>query len=1074
MSAATASNVENSLLESPARRIWERAIAPDEWAGIPHIVHEGEAERDAAEALVRRWRKVISARAGSAGAFENRLAALGLTGETAWRRFLPANAAPHALPPGWALLLEDALAIPEDECLEAIRLAGSPTTEETAAYELDKRPFPLFPQLVAPFLVVFLRSRVALGHAAPSLARALLRRLSRLCARTVAYEVKLARSRGNLEGASPRARYEFFCRQVIGSPSGRRRFLDAYPVLGRLLATVCVQMIETVAETLSRLDHDRAAIRSELNAGADPGGLALCLAGLSDVHCGGRSAWILCFESGLRVVYKPRSHRVDAAWSRLIQWINQTGRCLWLRAAKVIERDGYGWSEFIAPGECASGEEVGCYYQRQGTIAALVWLLCGQDFHAENFIAAGEYPVAVDLEGLLAPGVAVPLGDLHALPQSLRSLQFSLAGTLMLPYWRAGDRDQLLFHASGIGGSGSRPWPTKQPAFVGIDTDSLAVEYRYQQFSFENSVPRLAGEHAPVIRFLDRVKTGFAQCYSVIERHREELLGATGPLEPFRTIENRLVYRDTQDYANLLFWTTAPDLLTSGAAYDVALESLAGLIPVFANGNSWPEIIDEEKRSLWQRDIPIAYGCPTSTAMIFPSGRAFGPIVPLSSFDQMRQLLDDVSATDCEWQQSIIQALFELAGDGRRTQEAHGARTAGQPEQDAVLLTSARKIGDDLIRTSVRQECGVSWLTFARVAGGAARVYPVQYDPWSLAGSAGNALFLANLARATADRRYEDFARSALACAADALDRVFDGPFSSHIGISAYAGSFSLVYALAASGIQLGDDTLVAQAVALALRHNAARLTRERNPDFLSGAAGPIAVLAWLHRLSGEPALLHGASVLADVVRACAVDGGRRGWQVPAFHRPLLGMAHGSAGIVMALLRLYGETGDAWLLEAARAGLAHERAHFITEAGQWPNLQERDGRLSFMTGWCAGAPGIGLARLAVAGQLENDPAVADEITAAVAVTCSSLAGYQHHLCCGESGRIAFLRAAGHLTEARVAACRMLEEVETLGYWRLQEYSENLPIPGLTGGVAGIGLTLVSLVHPSCSEVYTLS
>jgi lantibiotic modifying enzyme len=185
-------------------------------------------------------------------------------------------------------------------------------------------------------------------------------------------------------------------------------------------------------------------------------------------------------------------------------------------------------------------------------------------------------------------------------------------------------------------------------------------------------------------------------------------------------------------------------------------------------------------------------------------------------------------------------------------------------------------------------------------------------------------------------------------------------------------------------------------------------------------------------------------------------------------------MAHGSAGIAMTLLRLHRETGDDWMLESARAGLAHERDHFHPVDRQWPNLQEPEGRVSFMNGWCAGAAGIGLSRLAAARLLPDDAAIPEEIEAAIDATRRQLGGYQHHLCCGEAGRIAFLAAAGYDAEAREAAVRMAESFRNLGYWRLQEFTESLPIPGLPGGVAGVGLALISAAHPSCSEVLTLS
>ena len=619
-------------------------------------------------------------------------------------------------------------------------------------------------------------------------------------------------------------------------------------------------------------------------------------------------------------------------------------------------------------------------------------------------------------------------------------------------------------------------------------TSSFALEYTYQQFKFEESLPRFRGNKAGARNYLGQIESGFAETYRLLLAHRDELLSSTGPLAPFESVRIRLVFRDTQDYANLLFWTTAPDILKSGAAYDVALETLAGSAPVFSNGSSYDEVVEEEKKSLWQRDVPIAFAHSSGTGIFFPSGREFGPIIPMPMFEQMKRRIAEASEADLAWQQGLIRSLFEMAfTPGTATGRASApGRPVDGPDWEARavqrILICAEAIGEDLDRIAVRYGNTVEWLSFMRFAGADGRVYPIQMDPWSLNGAAGNALFLANLAAATGEKRYATLARQGLASAHAALRLVLGSKLRELAGVSGYAGSFGLVYALAASGVQLGDEELIQQACSLALEYTTEQLEQEQNPDFLTGVAGTIAILTYLWRLTADSRLLDRARALGRACARTAVgEFARNGWQVPFFKRPLLGMAHGSAGIAAAHIRLFQATGEEDFLRSALAGMQHERDHFQPEDRNWPNLQEEPGRISYMTGWCAGAPGIGLSRLICRAALPDDPGIAQEIEDAIATTRNNLGGRSHHLCCGESGRLSFLAAASRelnrpelRSEALTAALTMIDNVDRQNYWYLQEFCEKVTVTGILGGVPGIGLTLLALARPSASNVLSLN
>src|SRR5262245_18356616 len=96
---------------------------------------------------------------------------------------------------------------------------------------------------------------------------------------------------------------------------------------------------------------------------------------------------------------------LDAHFAEFLEWVNQSGFEPRFRALKVIDRGGYGWSEFVAHKPCSSRDEVARFYEWLGGYLAIFHVLRGNDMHFENLIAAGEFPVPVDIETLFHPVV---------------------------------------------------------------------------------------------------------------------------------------------------------------------------------------------------------------------------------------------------------------------------------------------------------------------------------------------------------------------------------------------------------------------------------------------------------------------------------------------------------------------------------------------------------------------------------------------------------------------------------------------------------------------------------------------
>src|SRR5262249_28480731 len=118
---------------------------------------------------------------------------------------------------------------------------------------------------------------------------------------------------------------------------------------------------------------------------------------------------LLTFASGARLVYKPRPLACESHFQDLLAWLDRHRAPANLRTFRVLDRGDYGWVEFVQAQPCHRPAELGSYHQRLGALLAILHMAGAVDFHFQNLVAAGEQPVAVDLESLFHP--ALPLAE---------------------------------------------------------------------------------------------------------------------------------------------------------------------------------------------------------------------------------------------------------------------------------------------------------------------------------------------------------------------------------------------------------------------------------------------------------------------------------------------------------------------------------------------------------------------------------------------------------------------------------------------------------------------------------------
>jgi len=977
----------------------------------------------------------------------------------------------HGAPPGWLLEIAEAYSSPQSADDFPWREAIPSDSTSSAAFLVLVEP------LVQRGGERLQRHVETLSAAVPtgldldpqgtvrSLVPGLLVRLRQNLARTLVLELQAARLEERLVGDTPEERFQSFI-VSLRRPQTALDILGRYPVLARHLVERIAQWEEVCREMLERLVSDWEEICRCLDPEAPPGRLTEVRI-YGDPHRGGRSVFILLFASGFRLVYKPKPLAVDAAFEDLLRWTVARGFEPGFRNLRLLDRGPYGWMEFVESAPCRSGDEVRRFYRRQGGHMALLYVVGGIDFHHENLIAAGEHPVLVDLETLFHPDLEVR----ELVPdrgRSGRSLWDSVLRIGLLPRRVWGDGEQQGIDLSGLGAAGGPGAVIPYSGTVHAGTDEMRFGRKEIELPGTSNRPTLEGQDISFLGYEEDILDGFVQVYELFRTHRDELLSPGGPLSAFAEAEVRLVFRVTRVYFGLYEKSLHPYLLAN------ALDRTRFLDQLWAGAQARPylePIVPFEHRDLEQGDIPYFMTRPGSRDVWTSTGERLPGLLPDTGLERTALRLGRLGEDDCARQEWLIRGSFSAS---RLTQTPAGRpgypfREAAEPAGRERLLAAAKAAADRLCTLAFEEPYGATWI---EIEHGADQGWSFQRaTPDFYLGLPGIAFALGYVGSLTGEETHTRFARLALASQRQILA---EGHEISAVG--GFNGCGGLVYGLAHLGALWGDEALLEEAEALALTLGP-RIDQDEHNDLIAGAAGCLLSLLALHRARPSQAVRELALRCGErlVGQALPLERGL-GWVIPIVGpRPIGGMSHGSAGIALALLHLWRESGDERFRRTALGALEHDRSLYSPEHRNWLDLRAEavematDDAVLYPCSWCHGAPGIGLARIASLS-FHSDLEVLQEIETAVGTTLEKGFGRNHSLCHGDLGNLDLITEAARTmgddalrARAGRIAGGILKGIDGHGWlYGLPEGAEPL---GLMLGLAGVAYGLARAAEP---------
>ncbi len=812
-----------------------------------------------------------------------------------------------------------------------------------------------------------------------------------------------------------------------------------YPALTRLIGTLALSWIETTQAFLKRLENDRALLSSVFAIPPETR-LSSVQLGLSDRHAGGSQAILAEFGS-TKILYKPKDMSLEALLPNINRWLEAEKFPALFRFPRSIDRDGYGWAEWIAQKPCDSLEEVREYYKRSGALLCLAQLLNAKDLLFENLIACGSEPVLIDLEAFFQPEVRTfdQIGKTFPGDHPAYQWKGSVIDIAFLPFWQFSSSHPVC-DLSGLGCRNEDLPPISVNEWVRPNTDAMKPLLRSTRPYRARNEVLFDGTVQNSADFCFEIESGFTELHNFILEKRESFLAL---VQTFARTKSRLVFRSTQLYGRLLKQSLSPANLESGVRRSIVFEQLyRPALKANYLSKQLQQVLDFEASALLQLDIPRFYIPTDSDALTIDSQNCVAKFLWESPLETVERRIHHMSNGTLQHHREVIRQSLV-----RRPL----ILTTPVPQSEMRHIVQEYA---DLILTMVEPTfASTLWSPPSFVEA----TPPLIERIGLYSGDLGILIFLA-----AADRFLH---RAKITPLLERFRTKLEQFDSAPLGIGNGIGS--LIYGSLLLAAILEDRSWIDLSERLSCQLTEERIRIETEPDLLYGIAGLLVAIARLHGL--RPDNRHerlGAACLQKLIESFHPN---EGWRRPNGDSSL-GFAHGAAGISWAAAVAADIFRDDRGQLLAQRGIDFDRGHFNEAEHNWPSTV-KDSNLA-MRAWCSGLTGMLVSRIGI-WDLWRDNALLAEIETNLPFL-PSLLGLDHW-CCGSAGVAETLIYAAKVLErkdllekARTTMDQTVRRALKTTYYRFGPHvGQNYCFqPNLFRGLAGIGYTLIRTLEPA--------
>ena len=862
-----------------------------------------------------------------------------------------------------------------------------------------------------------------------------------------------------------------FFKDILRDADYAEKLFERYPGLYEAMDNTVRYSLEYVNEILKNTEAEIKSIAAEFNWGKSFGKICSIQLGTGDTHNNGRTVAAISFDDGKKLMYKPHSLRMEESYGEFVDWLREkTKGEIDQDYCRVYRAKNVGWTEFIENTECSNEEEVKDYYRKMGELLCILYTFSAKDFHCENIIARGKYPIPIDMETLIQMQHSSRGSERTSVEETICDfLEKSVYTTALLPSVLHNFNTDESMEVGGISSGRKRISPFKAKVMEYSDGDKLSVKNVNKEIPLNQNLPVYKGEKIGVVGYFSEVKDSFEKTYRWIIDNREEYISKVA--EIFGGVECRVIFKTTNNYTQLLATSYHPSFLHNKIDREVYFHRI-GLL--YDEKEDMSVLYQDEIKSMMNGDVPAYFMMSDGNTVYNMEGSAIYSGVSKTPLESIKEKIDSMSSQDMERQISLIYLTFDgckIPTDVNEKSKLSGMSNGTLRSEEVIDV--ARKIADKTLARAFNENVNghklISWLGFMGMGENGFGILPVGWDVYK--GNCGIALYFLRLADTTGDKKYRDYGKDILKTVDKTLIEADDKALSL-MGMGAFTGFTGYIYTLCKCAefgwLETAEIEERMPIVDKLICYMEEADTENERLDVLSGLAGVLGVFVTLHecivnsKLPGfkvsDEKVLNVIEKLSDAIldRIISLDNGMATW----FDNGDIGYVHGNAGIMAQLSRAAKYITNDRIYEAIDASLKYEREErYDSEKERWIL---RNG-VHYMS-WCNGIAGMLIAKMIMTKSRGTSELFEQEIHRLAYQLKNVGFGVTNCLCHGDMGSLVVLKnAADYIQdeelskECRATSAEFIKKNINKDMFVREDW-------GLMTGVSGVGFGLLELME----------
>ena len=821
--------------------------------------------------------------------------------------------------------------------------------------------------------------------------------------KSIIFEVNFLSKNGQLSGNTPEKRMDFYCNEYIVEEENRVRFYKEYFAVTQLASIVAKNTFFYITEILKHIKKHKNDINRVFQLSVGKGTVREIKLGNGDTHQDGKSVALVELTKHQKFLYKPHQLRLDQGFDKILKWMNEENKAIHdFKLPKIVSGEKDGFAEFISYEECKNENEIERFYERMGELLAVLYSLNSSDFHYENIIASGEYPVLIDLETIIHPTIANPetqeLGSGFA--KAEKKYNNSVATIGMLPTFMKGNMD-----VGGLGVAKEQTSTFKTEFVVDSTSDTIHIERKYFVIQPEQNNPVFQGKYVDSSKYIYQIEQGFKIVYEWIQLHRESYFKFI--TDTFTGCMGRLIIRPTLYYSQLLNIALHQEFARKIVERKLILCRVAQ-----EKHKNFIDIVLAEHADLMKGSIPYFTYRIGENSIYDSTGKKLLESHLISVYDEIKDKLNEFSESDLADQISYIRDSY-ITRNNKADRTFIKYQTYENKLQIEKWLRTATDIGDYIAENAIE---GINGRGKKDSAWICVTLQGFEEDVWIpsvlghefYSGNAGIAFFFTYLWKITGKFCYLESARKAAEIPITLLDEKYLDKSSAIGAFTGIAGTLYMLDALA----DVSKDKALRNLVEDKMFSCSRLIQFDDKNDLIAGSAGYLAVALKMAKQGKCRQKINQVIELlvSHLLENCIIEGNLAYWNCSA-QKHYSGFSHGSAGIHTYLKMAMNYLGDDRANTMIQKSMNYEKSCFDLKENNWFR-SELEQKVSHA--WCHGAPGILLSKLLLYREdMQNDYVIKD-LEVALMRTREFGFGNNPTYCHGDLGNLAIIDFAGRI------------------------------------------------------------